>query len=71
MGASIYCKYRDISTKEAAPCDLSAVSSNGHFPPPIIMGAKDVALPKSRAGKRESEGVLLMVDIQWHINLLL
>ena len=71
MGASIYCKYRDISTKEAAPCDHSAVSSNGHFPPPIIMGAKDVALPKSRAGKWANKGAPLEIDIQEYIASLL
>ena len=71
MGASIYCKYRDISTKEAAPCDHSAVSSNGHFPPPIILGAKDVAVPKSRAGEWENKGALLVPDIQGYIASLL
>ena len=71
LGASIYCKYRDISTKEATTCDHSAVSSNGHFPPPIILGAKDIALPKSRVGKRESKGAPLVVDIQQYIDSLL
>jgi len=71
LGASIYCKYRDISTKEAAPCDHSAVSSNGHFPPPIILGAKDVALPKSRSGKRECKYASLEIDIQEYIASLL
>ena len=71
MGASIYCKYRDISTKEAAPCDHLATNSNGHFAPPIILGAKDVAVPKSRAGKWETKGASLVIDIQMYIASLL
>ena len=35
------------------------------------MGAKDIALPKSRAGKWESEGAPLEIDIQEYIASLL
>ena len=35
------------------------------------MGAKDVALPKSRAGKWETKGALFVPDIQGYIASLL